>query len=85
MITEEQDQRWKEHQPTPTVLYNLVLIPSEVKLGVSRERRTEKETAEAVKQMKNNKAAGLEIITADMLKYGGDNVVAKLTKLLNNC
>ena len=35
--------------------------------------------------MKNSKAPGLENITSDMLKNGGECLIESLTSLLNNC
>ncbi|KAI8493868.1 hypothetical protein Bbelb_282150 [Branchiostoma belcheri] len=43
------------------------------------------ETAEAIKALKNNKAAGLDEISAEMLKHGGESTVEMLTRLMNRC
>jgi len=47
--------------------------------------QTEEETAKAIQALKNNKAAGLDQISAELLKYGGHSTVASLTDLMNNC
>lgn len=91
--TEEQDQRWMEHfretlnQPSPL---NLVDFSSEPKvtcapLQVCEDQITVQETMNAVKFLKNNKAAGLDEISAELLKFGEDSMISALTKLMNRC
>ena len=46
---------------------------------------TARETWYAIKALKNNKAAGLDQITAELLKCGEDTVVEELTNLMNKC
>ena len=43
------------------------------------------ETAKAIQALKNNKAAGLDQISAELLKHGGHRTVASLTDLMSNC
>ena len=46
---------------------------------------TDEETASAVSKMKNNKAARLDEITAELIKAGGQTIISTLTTLLNTC
>ena len=45
---------------------------------------TEEETASAISKMKNNKAAGLDAMTAELMKDGGQTIISALTTLLKN-
>ena len=44
---------------------------------------TKKEVRKAIKALKNNKAAGIDRIFVELLKYGGETVVNWLTYLFN--
>ncbi|KAI8491212.1 hypothetical protein Bbelb_308450 [Branchiostoma belcheri] len=91
LTTEEQDQRWVEHfqetlnQPTPDTLYDFGTEETAEQLDVCEEPVRKEETEEAIKAMKSNKAAGLDEISAEMLKHGGDCTVEMLTRLMNRC
>uniref|UniRef100_A0A672N5B5 Reverse transcriptase domain-containing protein n=1 Tax=Sinocyclocheilus grahami TaxID=75366 RepID=A0A672N5B5_SINGR len=54
-------------------------------LDVVQGNITAEEVQIAIKLLKSNKAAGLDQIQAEFLKYGGPIVVAKLTDLFNAC
>jgi len=41
------------------------------------------ETIKALRKLKNNKAAGLDRITAELLKHGKEGVAQELTHLIN--
>ena len=87
---EEQETRWVEHfeetlnQPDPETTYNFdneIHLP---KLNVNVDVITEEETSSAISKMKN-KAAGLDEITAEFMKVGGQTIISTLTILLNTC
>jgi len=40
-------------------------------------------TSKALNSLKNNKAAGLDEVTAELMKHGRDTVASKLTGLFN--
>ena len=46
---------------------------------------TREETVEAVMALKNNKAVGWDEIIGEIPKHGGEDLVTRLTELLNNC
>ena len=85
---EEQEARWVEHfektlnQPDSETAYhfdNEIHLP---KLNVNVDVITEEETASAISKMKNNKAAGLDEMTAELMKAGGQTIISTLTTLL---
>ncbi|CAH1266795.1 Hypp3576 [Branchiostoma lanceolatum] len=90
LTTEEQDLRWREHfqetlnQPNPDTLFDFAAEPVET-LEVCEEPIRREETEEAIKALKNNKAAGLDEISAEMLKHGGETTEEMLTQLMNRC
>ena len=55
------------------------------KLNVNVDVITEEETASAISKMKKNKAAGLDEITAELMKAGRQTIIYTLTTLLNTC
>ena len=88
---EEQETQWVEHfeetlnQPDPETTYNFdneIHLP---KLNVNVDVITEEETASAISKMKNNKAARLDEITAELMKAGSQTIISTLTTLLNTC
>ena len=88
---EQQKQRWVEHfkdvlnQPRPTTLVNfeneLGYQPLEADIGNIHEDEVER----AIGKLKNNKAAGADLITAELMKHGGPDTIKALTNLLNCC
>ena len=91
LTKEEQDARWIEHfketlnQPSPHATFDFAAISTSEELDVDGGNITAAETIKAIQAMKNNKAAGLDEITAELLKYGGDSVTKVLTSLFNEC
>ncbi|XP_078619529.1 uncharacterized protein LOC144886675 [Branchiostoma floridae x Branchiostoma japonicum] len=91
LTTEEQDLRWMEHfqetlnQPNPNTLFDFQAEEPVEDLDVCEEPIRIDETVQAIKAMKNNKAAGLDEISAEMLKHGGESTVEMLTRLMNRC
>ncbi|XP_035772278.1 uncharacterized protein LOC118456011 [Neolamprologus brichardi] len=89
LAQEEQNKRWAEHfqetlnQPEPTT--NSKAEASQDELGVNTGRITIEEVKIAIKSLKNNKAAGLDEIPAELLKHGGQAMVEELTTLFNKC
>ncbi|XP_078682384.1 uncharacterized protein LOC144916861 [Branchiostoma floridae x Branchiostoma belcheri] len=87
---EEQNQRWAEHfketlnQPEPQEVYTFPDVDGN-ELDVDCDNITEDEVANAIKNLKNHKAAGIDQISAELLKKGGDIMLKKLTKLCNTC
>ena len=70
-------------QPTSTFYFanETRTLPFTVEVGdINR-----KETLDAVTAVKNNKVAGWDEVTGDMPKHTGENLVARLTILLNKC
>ena len=48
-------------------------------------RITEDEVTGAIKELKNNKSAGMDQIPAELLKSGGKKLISELTNILNKC
>ena len=87
---EKQEAQWVEHvketlnQPDLETTYNFdneIHLPI---LNVNIDVITEEETASAISKMKN-KAAGIDEITAGLLKAGGQTIISTLTTLMNIC
>lgn len=84
---EQVRDRWKEHfqellnRPAPTRRYHPSTSESLV-LDISTEAPTLDEVEKAVSKLKNNKAAGIDNISAELLKAGGRVVLEKLHKLI---
>ena len=88
---EKQEAQWVEHvketlnQPDLETTYNFdneIHLPI---LNVNIDVIIEEETASAISKMKNNKAAGIDEITAELLKAGGQTIISTLTTLMNIC
>ena len=79
----QQVEHFKEtpNQPDPEKCNfdNEIHLP---KLNVNVDVITEEETASAISKMKNNKAAGLDEMTAELMKAGGQTIISTLTTLL---
>ena len=91
LTTEAQDSRWVEHfkeilnQPEPPSTFDFTKENRAAPLDVQTSEITREETLEAIGALKNNRAAGWDEITGEMLKHGGEDLVTKLTELLNSC
>lgn len=84
---EEVQQRWKEHfkellnRPEPVRRYRP--NPQEWdELDIVTEAPSTQEVSRAVQKLKNNKAAGIDRISAEMLKAGGEVVEERLHSLI---
>ena len=81
--------RWVEHfrevlnQPTPAALFDLEGEPTTMQLDISGSEITTQEVKKAINKLKNNKAAGLDEVTAELLKHGREIIVGELTHLFN--
>ncbi|KAL0150691.1 hypothetical protein M9458_053995 [Cirrhinus mrigala] len=82
---DEQNKQWIEHfqetfnQLDPTTTYDLDVEDAQDELQVNTGDITIEEVKIAIKSLKNNKAAGLDEITVEILKYGGLPMAEKLT------
>ncbi len=91
ITTEEQDLRWMEHfqetlnQLNPGTLYGFNIKEQAETQDVCVDDIKEDEVANPIEAMKNNKAAGMDEIAAEMLKHGGQIAVQIITKLINCC
>mgnify|MGYP003416956578 CR=1 FL=1 len=89
LTDEEQAERWVEHfqevlnQPTPASLFDFNSEANPTEINISESEITSQEVRKAIGKMKNNKAAGLDEITAELLKHGKDVMVEELTQLFN--
>ena len=88
---EEQEARWVEHfeetlnQIDPETTYHFNEEIHLMKLNVNIDVITEEETASTIPKMKNNKAASLDQITAELMKVGSQTIISTLTTILNTC
>ena len=87
---EQQETRWVEHfeetlnQSDPEIIYNFdneIHLPN---LNVNVDVITEEEITSAISKMKNNKAAGLDEITAELMKAGGQTIISTLNHLIEH-
>ena len=85
----EQAERWIEHfrevlnQPTPTDLFDFSGEPTQIQVDITDGEITQQEVRRAISKLKNNKAAGLDGITAELLKHGKELVADQFTQLFN--
>ena len=91
LTKEEQDARWIEYfketlnQPNPTTTFDLSTFTTISEIEANLGTILETETRKAIKMLKNNKTAGLDEISAELVKHGGTKMVQEITKLLNIC
>lgn len=92
LLTQEtQNARWVKHfqetlnQPIPEVAFDFESVCPMQELDVDTDEISEVEISNAIKYLKNNKAAGGDHITAELLKHGGPAVVDNLVTLCNKC
>lgn len=72
------------NQPDPTAMYNFNVEDAQEELQVNTGDITTEEVKNVIKSLKNNKVAGLEEKTAEILKYGGLSMAEKPASLFNN-
>ena len=88
---EERSARWKEHFqsvlncPEPTIAFDQEQSceSSDTQLVVNMNSINEEEVSKAICRLKNGKAAGIDGVSAELLKNGGQTVIERLTKLCN--
>ena len=91
LTKEEQDARWIEYfketrnQPNPPTTFDLSTFTTINEIQANLGTISETETRKAIKMLKNNKTAGLDEISAELVKHGGTKMVQEITKLLNIC
>ena len=87
---EDQNTRWLEHckevlnQPSPKEISDFNLEAVQPELDVKTNAITKQEVKEAVKNV-NNIAAGVDQITAELIKESGEVTTNAILKLLNQC
>ena len=87
---EEQTKRWTEHFetilncPEPTLLHDFDSDKDSTthSLDINMEPFTEDEVRSAIKRLKNGKAAGIDKVQPELLKYA-ESVVPRMTELCN--
>ena len=86
---EEQSNRWMEHfevvlnQPDPTNLIDFEQETPMTLLDVTIGNISIEDVTKSIHALKNNKAGGLDEVTAELLKQGGETVAEELTYLFN--
>ena len=86
---EEQSNRWMEHfkgvlnQPEPTNLIDFEQETPMTLLDVTMGNISIEEVTKSIHTLKNNQAGGLDEVTAELLKHGGETVAEELTYLFN--
>lgn len=91
LTAEEQEQRWIEHfqetlnQPEPESTFPDDLLAPADDLPVDVGPISPLETKAAIAALKSGRAPGLDEISPEMLKHGGDVLIDELTVLLNSC
>ena len=85
----EQNARWVEHfkevlyQPNPKEIFGFKLETIQPELDVKTDAITKEEVKEVIKSLKNNKTAGIDQITAELIKEGEDVTTNAMSKLFN--
>lgn len=82
IIQEEQKQRWVEHfqetlnHPHPNVTndFKVEAVSAQEELQINTSVIAIEEVKTVIKSLKNNKAAGLDKISVELLKYGGESM-----------
>ena len=90
---EEQNARWVDYfkevlnqsNPKDIFDFNLETIHPEPDITYVTYAITKEEVKEAIKNLKNNKAADVDRVTAELIKEGGKIATNALLKLLNHC
>ena len=72
------------NQPELLITFAFDMLSISKDLPVNMTDITDEETERAIKARKNNKAAALDEISAELLKHGGPTTGA-LTSLMNSC
>uniref|UniRef100_A0A3Q0SSH4 Reverse transcriptase domain-containing protein n=1 Tax=Amphilophus citrinellus TaxID=61819 RepID=A0A3Q0SSH4_AMPCI len=87
MGKQRDDRNFQEtlNQPKPATTYNFEAVDAQDELGVNNGEITIEEVKIAIKSLKNNKAAGLDEIPAELLKHSGQAMEEELTILFNKC
>ena len=86
---EEQSNIWMEHfegvlnQPDPTNLIDFEQETPMTLLDITMGNISIEEVTKSIHALKNNKAGGLDEVTAELLKHGGETVAEELTYLFN--
>ena len=88
LVTEEElSNRWMEHlkgvltQPDPTNLIDFEQETPMILLDVTMGNISIEEVTKSIHALKNNKAGGLDEVTAELLNHGGETIAEELTYL----
>jgi len=71
------------NQPTPDDLFDFSQETDVAQLDIDAEEITVEEVSRAIHRLKNNRASGLDDISAELLKHGNDVIATELTYLFN--
>jgi len=71
------------NQPAPVSEFDFDSRPTAAQLDIAEGNFSPQEVKKAISSLKNNKSAGLDGITAELLKHGKEVVVDELTNLFN--
>ena len=78
--------RWVEYfqellnRPEPEILPNIQL---EAEIPQEEELPTREETLREIKNLRNNKASGIDGIPAELIKYGGDRMDSEIVRIVH--
>ena len=90
LTEEEQNARWMEHfkevlnQPESTIELDMDNSDASEELEVNMTDITDEEVTRAINSLTNNKAPGIDEISAEMLKHGTDSITGQLVVLCNS-